>query len=385
MEWKIDEARNGQKTLMLNGKYIYSKYNPQKDVEKFLENEIKPFSKKFLMIGVGIGYHIDYILKNIPNAEVQYILLDEKEKSFCKKDILKHTGVKCYKPNQSIDKDVQIIIPQAFLNALNDTHPLFSFIEDIKIRQVSYERFKEQMAENFYENIKLYAPLQKINTCSRKAALVASGPSLNKTVYWLKQHTHEFDIYCVGSALKILLKEQIFPKKVFIIDAQDTMIQQVTEEYDGELVFLSTANFKAVQKHCGPKQIIFQEGYDLAEAFAIKNDQPLFETGGSVATTAFSYIEWVGYDIVYLFGQDLGFSEKQTHASHSTSGREVMGKEKLMKVLANDGMDIFTTKNLLAYKRWFDKKCEKTKLKVYNTAKKGAYIKGTVFFDTTQR
>ncbi|WP_186439486.1 6-hydroxymethylpterin diphosphokinase MptE-like protein [Kurthia sp. Dielmo] len=44
---------------------------------------------------------------------------------------------------------------------------------------------------------------------TKKAALVASGPSLNQTVVWLKKHEHEFDIYCVGSALKILLNHNI--------------------------------------------------------------------------------------------------------------------------------------------------------------------------------
>lgn len=383
MDWKIEFARNGQKTLLLNSKYIYSKYNPQNDIERFLGNEIKPDSSCFLMIGLGLGYHIDYILKKIPQVEIQYILLDEQEESFCSKHILNDKRVRRYNANENFNAQAQIIIPQPFLNALNDTHPLFSFIEDIKIRQMSYERFRDQMFENFNENIKLFKPLDKIQNKKSKAALVSSGPSLNETIHWLKKYEHEFDIYCVGSALKVLLKENIYPKKVFMIDAQDTMIAQITEQYIGELVFLSTANFKAVMKHLGPKQIIFQKGYELAESFAKEKSQPLFETGGSVATTAFSYIEWADYKSLYLFGQDLGFVGNETHSKYSTSGRMTMLAEKLLTVTANDGTEIFTTRNLMAYKRWFDQQCEKTNLHVYNTAKKGAFIKGTTFLDSS--
>lgn len=61
----------------------------------------------------------------------------------------------------------------------------------------------------------------------------------------------------------------------------------------------------------------------MAEKFAEKHEQPLFSTGGSVATTTFSLIEWLGYEELYLFGQDLCFLAKQTHAENSISNREV--------------------------------------------------------------
>ncbi len=381
MNWEIEQAKNGQSTLKLNGIYLYSKYDPEREVIKFLNQELKKNQKKFLIIGLGLGYHIQYILKVIPNAEIQYILLDEKEERICNQDILLNKQVNKFCAKNLIDKQTQIIIPQSFLSALNKNHSLYQFIEDIKIRQVSYERFKNLMAQNFYENLRIFSPLVKVQAQSNKAALVSSGPSLNETIHWLKKYEEEFDIYCVGSALKILLNANIVPKKVFMIDAQDTMIEQICGNYSGDLVCLSTANYKAIKKHLGIKQIIFQEGYELAEDFARKNKQPLFETGGSVATTAFSFIKWIGYESLYLFGQDLGFTGRQTHASFSTSGREADTNEKFQTLISNDGTEIFTTSNLASYKRWFDREFKKTSIQIYNTAKKGAFIEGTKFFD----
>jgi len=40
MNWHIEEAKNEQKTVKLNDIYLYSKYNPQRDVEKFMITEV---------------------------------------------------------------------------------------------------------------------------------------------------------------------------------------------------------------------------------------------------------------------------------------------------------------------------------------------------------
>ena len=386
MNWHIEKAKNEQKTVKLNDIYLYSKYNPQRDVEKFMSAEVDTANKKFILVGLGLGYHLDYLVEHLENIEVQYILLDEQEKEVYlehnTKKYLQLPNVHAFKSDEAFNEQAQIIIPQSFLRAIGHNHPLFEFIEDIKIRQVSYKRFKEQMIENFSENIKLFTPLLKITT-SKKAALVASGPSLNKTISWLEKHQQEFDIYCVGSALKVLLAHQIMPTAVFMTDAQHTMLKQIDTRYNGILYFLSTANYQAVSKHAGEKQILFQKGFTRAEEFAEQYAQPLFETGGSVATTAFSYIEWLGYKELYLFGQDLGFSEMQTHAMGSTSGKEIKKYNQVLDVLANDHTIIRTTPNLLSYKRWFDQAFSKTPMKIFNTSEKGAKLKNTTFFDTT--
>ncbi len=387
MKWEIEQAKNGQATLKLNNVYLYSKYNPKQDVARFMEKEILDKNNKFILVGLGLGYHLSYLLREVENVEVQYILLDDKElvlyQEYCDEKTLSAHNVKKFINDEEFNKEAQIIIPQSFLNAIGLQHPLYPFIEDIKIRQRSFKRFKEQMEQNFIENSKLYQPL-KIGDISReKAALVASGPSLKDTVKWLKIHEEEFDIYCVGSALGVLLEYDIQPKKIFMSDAQPAMLKQVDNDYCGELVFLSTANAQAVAHFKGSKQIIFQQGYSAAEQFAKERKQPLFETGGSVATTAFSFIEWLNYKELYLFGQDLGFAGGRTHVEGSTSGKEITENNKFLDILANDGSMIQSTPNLLSYKRWFDQAFTKTDIRIFNTAKKGAKLKNTVFLDIT--
>lgn len=381
MNWIVEKAKNGENTLNLNGINIYSKYKPKNDVKRFMENEVDLSKSKFLIVGLGLGYHIDFLLEHMENIQIEYIVLDSNEEALCNKfnlDLLSNSRVTSFKNNNEFLQDAQIIIPPAFLTAIGNQHPLYDFIDDIKIRQQSYKRFKEEMAQNFTENKKKFSPIKKIKKENETAILVASGPSLSKNIKILKEISEKFDIFSVGSALNSLLIEGIQPKAVFISDAQDAIIEQIKIAYQGPLYALSTANYRAVNKHRGTSHIIFQKGYKNAELFAKENNQPLFETGGSVSTLALSFIEWLDYEKLILVGLDLGFDGVSTHAENSTSGRVVDSNFQLREIESNDGTLIHSTPNLLAYKRWVEKKLIDTKMVVINTAKKGAKIKGTI-------
>lgn len=391
MKWSVEEAKNGLKTLKLNDIYIYSKYDPLKSVELFINKERKLDTNDFILIGMGLGYHLDYLIEKFPNSKIQYIFLDKEEellyKNYNEKQNILLDNVSMLEGNP-ISNNAQIIIPQALVSAIDngEHHPLYDFIQDIKIRQRSYKRFEEQLIANFEYNIRYFQPLSILNRRMKEsAALVSAGPSLDETVSFLKPKVHELDIFCVGSALRALLKQDISPSAVILTDPLDAITEQIPLNYTGQLYFLSTANYKAVRQHKGEKQILFQEGFELAEEFAKKYGQPLFSTGGSVATTTFSLIEWLGYRDLYLFGQDLGFPNKHTHAKSSTSIKEVGEYQKLIEIVANDGSMIHTTPNLLTYKRWFDRAFQNSNMHIYNTAAKGAKLLNTTFISLNNK
>lgn len=386
MKWSIEEARNGQKILKLNDTHIYSQYNPLRAVETYMETEIRIDTTEYILIGIGLGYHLDYLVERVPNSIIRYVFLDaEEERLYSKyntKQYIRLPNVQPLNDNQSLSNTAHIIVPQSYVRAVEngDQPVLHQFLQDIKIRQASYKKREKQLIENFEYNISYFQPLSiEYNNLKKSAALVSAGPSLDDTASFLKSKAQELDIYCVGSALRVLLQHDIVPEAVVITDPLDGIVEQIPLNYTGQLYFLSTANYRAVQQHKGEKQILFQEGFDLAEAFVKEYKQPLFSTGGSVATTTFSFIEWLGYKEVYLFGQDLGFSAKQTHAKNSTSNREVGEYQKLIEVVANDGSIIHTTPNLLTYKRWFDQAFKNLDMRIYNTAEKGAKLSNTIF------
>lgn len=390
MKWNVEKAKNGVYTLKLNGFYLYSKYRPKEDVAQYCEKKVDSKKKNIILFGLGLGYHCQEILRINPGVQIYVILADKNELILCETygdtDILNNIHVKLLideeLPNEIVE-DAQIIIPNVWLNAIGEFHPLHSFLKDIKIRQLSYLRFKGMMENNFKENIKYFKPIN-INALPKNrdhAVLVSSGPSLNSKVKVLKEVQNKLFILSVGSALKPLIINGVKPNAVIISDAQENIQLQLSNvDYTGVLFFLSTANSGAVSLYKGNKQMLLQEGYSLADKLAIKFKQPQFATGGSVATTAFSLLEWIGFKNVYLVGQDLGFTSNNTHVEGATSNSQ-RDVSKLPKVKANDGTYIYTTENLQTYKRWFEKVFSKTKINVWNLSERGSFIANAKFIN----
>lgn len=384
MDWEIVTARNHEKSLKLNGVSIYSNYQPRGDAWRWVESEFDETAEKYLLIGLGLGYHTEKLSELARDKSVYVYYFEEFEMQNVQ---IKSLTAKFVSTLENIDlsENIQILIPNVWLKALGENHPLLPYLEDIKINQMTYKKSSDIMKTNFIENMKLkdFAPYPSFK--NKIACLVSSGPSLDETIHWIKEVKESMDIFVVGSALKMVQAHYIMPSAVIITDPKPTIKSQLeNSNYNGPLFYLSTANHETVCLHRGQRYILFQNGYEEAEKNAVKLNFPSIDTGGSVATTAFSLIELLGYSTLILFGQDLGFKEGKTHASNSTSGRFVITNEKHKTIESNCGELIKTTSNLSTYLRWFNKKVTHTKMKVYNTALNGAKIDNAQYINQQQ-
>ena len=388
MMFEIGLARDGHQTLTVDGIHIYSKYKPIDHAEAFIEKELDLNAEGYFLLGLGLGYHLKAIINKVKCKKIFVLCVDEQEhkifsNSTISRQILNLSNVHIvYNPKDiKLNNNYQMIIPNAWIQVLNKSNPLYNFLADIKIKQESYSNQKKLLDENFSNNIRLNDKnlkhyLSETKRDNKIACLVSSGPSLNETKTWIKNVREQLYILCVGSALKVLLKEGIKPDAVIISDPKKNIIQQLEgTNFDGVLFYLSTANYEATSNYSYTRYILFQSGYKKAEEIAKQNNIPLVETGGSVATTGFSTLKFLGFDTIVLFGQDLGFKENKTHATFSTSGRTVSKMENLIKVISNKGEEIYTTPNLHSYLMWFNSIMKySTGMRVYNTALDGAEI-----------
>lgn len=389
MIFEKELTKSNEYTLKLNDNYIYSKYEPVKNARKLILEEVNHDSKAYLLIGLGLGYHLKSLVDIVQNKSIFVLLLDIQEVDLYKSTLVNEDAFKL--PNVSLLQNIgqleyihveelQVIIPNAWIKALQIDHPLFPVLEDIKIRQSSYLSSLKLLDYNFKKNIKnnnLFAVNLKGIFENYSACLISSGPSLDETISLLTKMKNKCFILCVGSALKALLKNEIIPDAIIITDPSKNVVDQIKDSsFTGTLFYLSTACHEMSEIHLGKKVILFQEGYKNSLIYSQINKQPLFETGGSVATTALSLLEFLGFENLYLFGQDLGFHSQQTHSQNSTSGISIAKNTSFRKIVSNDGGFINTTSNLHTYLRWFENKAKNTSLNIINTAYKGAKIEG---------
>ncbi|WP_155591962.1 motility associated factor glycosyltransferase family protein [Lysinibacillus cavernae] len=379
MNWEVATAKNGEATLTLNNYAVYSKYRPREDAWKWVDSEFEESKEQYFLIGLGLGYHAERLAQLAKGKRVIVYFFEKIEyELFLNNNESEDLQIEIIHDLKDfiLNEKTQVLISGSWIRAIGQDHSLFAYLEDIKINQVTFKKTADLMKNNFNSNMRISPEIQSYPKYKKEiACIVASGPSLNKTVSWLKEIQDKVEIFAVGSALKLLLLNGITPTAAIISDAKHDIIKQIEGSgYLGPLYFLSTANAKTVIKHEGDSYIIFQQGYPLAEVAAEKHKMPLLETGGSVSTVAISLLEYLGFEEIILFGQDLGFVGNQTHAKDSTSGRAVSDDLNIREVLANDGSFIHTTPNLQVYTRWIENKAKRMSKKLYTTSEQGVFI-----------
>lgn len=388
--WEVIEAKNGVQSLKLNGISIYSSYNPLNGVQRWIKTEVDFNAKSYLLIGLGLGYHLLELSKIVPNQQIVVYFFDQQELELFKEknrgEWWKQSNIQIVNRLDAIDlNEAQVLLANVWLKAIGENHPLFQTLEVIKINQTSFKIYETKMLENFNKNLEFNDSTFTFKTTNKVACLVAAGPSLDETIFWLKEHGALVDIIAVGAALKSLVAYNITPKAIVISDASDEITKQFEGiSFSGDLYYLSTANNECIKLHAGPRYILFQQGYKLAEEESKKRNFPLIETGGSVATATFSLLEKMGYETIVLFGQDLGFLNNSTHAKNATFNKTISDLGFIRKIEANDGSQINSTAMFQTFLYWYNLKIEQTHVKVFNTAKKGAKINEVEYIDKHQ-
>ncbi|UNL84780.1 motility associated factor glycosyltransferase family protein [Priestia koreensis] len=376
--------------------FLHSSYDPLKEAQKWVTEKMKS-GHTLLVIGMGAGYHVEELLNTNNSAQ---IIVYEFNVSYYKwilstgliEGVIRNPRVK-YKLLES-KEDVRefssllnnhIYLLRPSLNMVEEKYmKIMREIQSYLITQDTIENYAVTLDANFLKNVALGDPFFKECNFSfkKRMILVSAGPSLYKQLDNLKkaQKSGSFTIGVVGTAFRPLLKHGLYPDFVMVSDPLDNIIEQF-EDLNNEnipLFYLSTANSKAIFNYQGPRYIVWQKGYKNAEQEAAIRGQTLIETGGSVATCLLDVMITMGAEQVALVGQDLAFTNNQSHVEGAHRTRIVHETPNLLKVRSFDGVStVSTSRNLFTYLRWFEGYAEsKVNIELWNCTEGGAFIRG---------
>ena len=182
--------------------------------------------------------------------------------------------------------------------------------------------------------------------------------------------------------MKLLIKNNIVPDYVVMIDSQKGMMAQIDgiNTHNLSLIYIPTLYYGVADAWQGKKYMAMQDDFEYTEAMAKQKQLMLFETGGSVSTFAIDFLLRFGCKKIVCMGLDLGFTDKRRHAGSQTG---INTDYSLRKVKSVDGDYIYTSKNLDNYRLWIerrlDRRTQKEKdVEIVNMSK-GAYIKGMIY------
>lgn len=212
------------------------------------------------------------------------------------------------------------------------------------------------------------------------AIIVAAGPSLDKNIDELKNAEGKAFILATDTSVKYLLKHNINFDAMITLDAKKAKGHLQNEKCHNVPMFcVLEASNKFMQMHTGRK-IWFRGSvymYDLYNQFNCYF--PAYNSGGSVATAAFSVCVSMNFKNIVLIGQDLAYSGNVTHAGGVVKNirGEKTGREFVESV---DGGKVLTRYDWIIYLKWFEDsitEVKKINVNVIDATEGGALIHGS--------
>lgn len=414
----IINAKDGNRSMLLKKDerqvYINSKYKPLDEAKRWIESINVKKNSIIVVFGLGLGYRLKEIHKRLSNEGMLIIIEPNKSifenvlKQIDLTDLLNKNNVylivgeeeKGYKDKlwqlinwANVRNVIMSNIPNYDKLFNKEHHDFVKIINDLlfirRSENDTYYHSNKRWTINFFENIPYI--LQSINSKElfkqfeeKPAIIVSAGPSLNKNVRLLKEIKDKAVIICVGTALRTLLKEDIKPDLVIMIEGfpSGKRILQGINYDDIPLLYKTLVYPDVIQDHNGTKIVFSNTDIYAGENFnRYVSDIGDIPGGGSVAHNAFNLAKSMGANPIILIGQDLAYSNGKTHADGTVYQNNKIDNKinKLIKVKDIEGKEVFSKPEWYVFLKWFEKEIENDdSQKIYIDATEGgAKIEGT--------
>ncbi|OME12804.1 hypothetical protein BSK60_17020 [Paenibacillus odorifer] len=379
---------------------LNSKISPKREIAKLLKKEISEKNKITFVIGIGNGeivktLHSVYqdipkviIIEPFQEVELYNVTLNEIKKSkniefYYLKDLLPIMITSILEQFRGLSSQI-IIHPkydQTDSVLINDTLKLIEKSLSLYVINNNTVNFfkKNWIIEPILNLVYTYEmdPIDKLlrEFRGKGAILVASGPSLTDNIDFIKKAKDHMYVFCVGSALRALMKYDIHPDFVVSIDASLTNYEAHFKglEYKGIAIFDTMTHHLIVENHQGPALKMLSEMDGITGS--LFPEMTRFISVASVAISTLNLTHQLGFEEVYLIGQDLSFIDKKYYAEGITIHEGVRIEEELW-VDSNDGRKVLTSETLYAQIDSFNQLTNliKDHIKIYNVSAKGAKI-----------
>lgn len=397
--YQIELCTNGEYTLAKevdgNRFYLHSNHKPIFSACELAKSWYQEEKTKYVIFGFGLGYHAYQLGELDETVEIIVFESDEhvielSEKYGVKEAFLKNKRHKLiYDKNQTklldalsqLNENGNFVIHYPSLQVL-EASDIKKKLENYFIQYSSVANQSSLMTGNFREN-KIHVP-SPVHTIKKEwegktAYIVAAGPSLDYNFKELKRVDKKNSIIiAVGTVFHKMIKEGIPIDYVVISEANERTLGQIrgNETSEVPLILLSTANHKFAKEYRGPKYLVYQEGFPLAEDAAEEESGFTCEVGGSVSTLALDLSVKMGCKKVVTVGLDLAYTNNYVHAL-DTSRRNISDVKNLRVIVDMYGKEVYTTRSMDKYREWIENWITKVKdVEFYNATEGGANIKG---------
>ncbi len=398
--YRIEAASSGEFTVAALSddvwRYLHSNGDPYEEGKVLAQSWFDCEHYDYVVYGLGLGYHIAGLLEMDEAVRVKVLEPDPQmiqiaEQYGClgawmdseRLEIVADSEFKeLTKIAERLDETWRFVVHYPSLNQITQEH-YRTQLEQYFIEYSSAQTQLPRLNGNFVRNQQYFG--QEVSMLRERFAgktvyIIAAGPSLDHNMMELKRVQGDAIILATGTVLKKLLKAGITPDYVIVIDGGASTYGQTEDltEKSVPLLYLPTVYHRILAEYPGECYLICQRGYQKSEQYAREQGYPLYESGGSVATTAVDISIRLGCRRVVFVGLDLAYTGQRDHAADTAYAREV--KRGNMRVEDIDGNQVETAKNLDIYRRWIENRISREDAKqveFMDATEGGARIQGT--------
>jgi hypothetical protein len=403
--------------------YLHSRYDPLREAQTVIDNIDASGYDHVVFYGIGLGYHIQAFLEKHPHISFSiYEPVPEVFKAYLSHFDLRdlpqrrlHEIAVETSPQDAqaflqrtiaqIQKNILFVDLPSYRNAFPEQHSAFLklFQEIVSERRSSLATnvaFEKRWVINSLLNFK--AVLDTPNILAERAGyfkdqpaiLVSAGPSLDYEIENLRQIKDKGQayIFSVGSAVNSLLSAGIRPHAQCTYDPgaanQNMVFARIVKEgiTDIPLIFGSSVGYEVLQNYPGKNKLHMITSQDTISSYLLKLDDANQLDGvmdaPSIAVVTLQLLYKLGFNPIILVGQNLAYADKRHYAGgieyenqfriNKTDGlirvKDVYGNE----IYTNLGFDRMRVNMEYHIQQMSD-------VKVINTTRGGADIKGTVY------
>lgn len=400
----IEQSKTGLPVPLYekNGKKIaiHSRFDPEKEAQRMLKDIAIDGYDLFVVLGFGFGYHVDYIRQQAPQKTT--ILVLEADPS-----ILHEACANRDVTELVTDPRVVLLVDpddDALASAMkarssyrtvfvthrgsHQVHPDYynnlqriakSYISVKEVNIATLAKFERTWAANIARNIGVFSRYPGVQNYYQQfagipAIVVSAGPSLDKSINFIKENMDRAVIVAVDTSFQVLRRYGIEPHFCVTVDPQVVNARYFEGTGKGKTVVVADPTvhpsvFRLYKGRFVLTGIAF-EMMQWIEEFTGKKGELRY--GGSVSTNAYDFAARLGCSPVVMVGQDLSFTGGYAHARGSYLDEQVflkvnrtytpqMFNRSQLRALAPIGVKgirspvVYTNRKMMIFLNWFAK------------------------------
>ncbi|MGN7478776.1 motility associated factor glycosyltransferase family protein [Solibacillus silvestris] len=396
------QTKSGMTTVMINGYLLHSKYDPKREAEKIAEKEVD-YQFTHILFGYGNGYIAEALANRLNKKQ---LIVYEPEKSILPilttldnfivlnnlKDLEHHINEKV----KNYDTKIKVICSPNYNKIFEEEYEkVLKLVKDMQyeniVNQNTIHFFSEMWQENYIRNLMALGKgatlIELKNRYTCPVVLASGGPSLTKQLPQLKKIANKVIIIAAGSTINSLLAADIEPDYVVSIDGGDANYQHFKNINTGKtkLIYSMSSHYKIQEEFRGNMYGFLFSGEQETQQHIEKGvdvQLPLVYGGGTVANSALHIATYISSGPVALIGQDLAYTNNQSHADNNKFYSEInenfLMKKKAFKVEGYYGDKVYTDYSFHSMRKTFEKiyKLLNDKYSIYNCTEGGSKIEG---------